>query len=210
MLRLSRAALGAIGALAAPPVLYLLVEFTIGGTYPEPRFHLLVMSGASLAAAAASIALTGAAFRRNDLRAGLVGTAFTSMAGLLAIHGLATPGFLLEEYERNATVGLAGVLAVPVGGILLALAVLAPPAPALARRAILWGQLTTLGALVVFGVVGLMHPALIPLVPLKLQPWSFMLLAPVSGVYLWIARRAFHTFRLTGRRTDLSVAVGLV
>jgi putative nucleotidyltransferase with HDIG domain len=190
--------------------LYLLVEFTIGGTYPQPRFHMLVMSGASLAAAAASIALTRAAFRRNDLRAGLVGTAFTSMAGLLAIHGLATPGFLLEGYERNATVGLAGVLAVPVGGILLALAVLAPPAPALARRAILWGQLTTIGALVVFGVVGLTHPALIPLVPLKLQPWSFMLLAPVSGVYLWIARRAFHTFRLTGRRTDLSVAVGLV
>ncbi|MDX6532275.1 MAG: hypothetical protein QOF68_19, partial [Gaiellales bacterium] len=171
---------------------------------------VLVMSGASLAAAAASIAITWAAHRRNDLRAGLVGVAFTAMAGLLAIHGLATPGFLLSLTAPNATIGLAGALAVPVGGVLLAAAVLAPPAPRAARRLILWSQLTMLVSLVVFGVVGLVHPALVPIVPLKLEPWVFVVLAPVSGVYLWIARRAFHTFRLTGRRADLSVAVGLV
>jgi len=37
------------------------------------------------------------------------------MAGLLLIHALATPDFILGEYGRNATVGLAGALAVPAG-----------------------------------------------------------------------------------------------
>jgi hypothetical protein len=210
MLRVSRAGLAAVGALLLPPALYLLADRAVGGSYELPRFHMLVMSGASLAAVVASVAITRAAFSRNDLRAGLVGTAFTAMAGLLAIHGLATPGFLFEEYARNAIVGLAGVLAVPVGGVLLAAAVHAPPARAYARRLIVWAQAATLGVLVVFGSVGLLHPALIPLVPLMVEPWAVVVLAPVSVVYLWIARRAFHTYRLTGRRTDLSVAVGLV
>jgi putative nucleotidyltransferase with HDIG domain len=209
MLRFSRAGLAA-SALAVPPALYLLVDRTIGGTYAHPQLHLLAMSGASLAAGAASIAITKAAHRRNDLRAGLVGVAFTVMAGLLAIHGLATPGFLLALTEPNAIIGLAGALAVPVGGVLLAAAVIAPPAPGAARRLILWAQVVTLGSLFVLGVVGLTHPALIPQVPLKLEPWVFVLLAPVTAVYLWIAHRVFHTFRLTGRRADASVAVGLV
>ncbi|HET8804921.1 MAG TPA: hypothetical protein VFM47_00520, partial [Gaiellales bacterium] len=59
--------------------------------------------------------MTRAAIRRNDTRAGLVGVAFTVKAGLMTIHGLATPGVFLEEYTRNAIVGLAGVLAVPAG-----------------------------------------------------------------------------------------------
>jgi putative nucleotidyltransferase with HDIG domain len=210
MPRFTRAGFAAVASLAVPPALYLLVDAILGGTYAHPTLHVLVMSGASVAAAAAAFAITVAAHRRNDLRAGLVGVGFTAMAGLLVIHGLATPGFLLALTEPNATIGLAGALAVPAGGVLLAAAVFAPAAPRIARRLILWSQASTIGVLVVFGAIGLVHPALVPQVPLKLEPWVFVLLAPVSGVYLWMARRAFHTYRLTGRRADLSVAVGLV
>jgi HD-GYP domain-containing protein (c-di-GMP phosphodiesterase class II) len=38
----------------------------------------------------------------------------------------------------------------------------------------------------------------------------YLVLFPVSIVYLWIARRAFVTHQLTGRRADLTVAVGLI
>jgi HD-GYP domain-containing protein (c-di-GMP phosphodiesterase class II) len=101
------------------------------------------------------------------------------------------------------------VLAVPAGGVILAAAVLAPSART-ATRVVARCQAAALAALLVFGLVGLVHPELIPLVPLQVQPWVYFVLFPVSIVYLWIARRAFVTHQLTGRRADLTVAVRLI
>ena len=95
--------------------------------------------------------ITRAAVRRNDIRAGLVGIAFTVMAGLLAIHGLSTPGFFLEEYGRNAVIGLAGALAVPAGGVIMALAVFAPPNLPHGRTWVVRGQIVAISVLVAFG-----------------------------------------------------------
>jgi hypothetical protein len=71
-------------------------------------------------------------------------------------------------------------------------------------------QVAVLAALVVFGVVGLLHPALIPLIPLQIEPWVYVVLFPVAAVYAWLAWRAYRTHQLTGRRADLTVAVGLI
>ncbi len=194
----------------APPLLYLAARRRLGGEFELPTLHILAVTGVAAFAAAVSLLMTRAAVRRNDLRAGLVGVAFTAMAGLLVVHGLATPGVFLEEYGRNATVGLAGVLAVPVGGVLLALAVVVPPARRNTGRLILRGQVLCIVALTLFGAIGLLHPALVPLIPLMVHPWVFVVLAPVACAYALIARRAHATHQLTGRRADLFVAVGLV
>ena len=113
--------------------------------------HFLIVAGSSLAAAAISVLITRVAVRRNDIRAGLVGMAFTVMAGMLAIHGLSTPGFILEEYGRNAVIGLAGALAVPAGGVIMALAVIAPPNLPQGRTWIVRGQIAAIAVLVTFG-----------------------------------------------------------
>ena len=55
---------------------------------------------------------------RGDARAVLIGTAFSSMAALLSIHGLTTPGFLVGD---NGLVAFSGALTLPVGGAVLAL-----------------------------------------------------------------------------------------
>ena len=94
--------------------------------------------------------------------------------------------------------------------MILAAAVLAPSARTGATRVVARCQAAALAALLVFGVVGLAHPELVPLVPLQVEPWVYVVLFPVSIVYLWIARRAFVTHQLTGRRADLTVAVGLI
>jgi HD-GYP domain-containing protein (c-di-GMP phosphodiesterase class II) len=210
MPRFSRAAAAACLAAFIPPALVALASRRVHGEFELPTLHVLAVTGTAAVAAAVSVLMTRAAIRRNDTRAGLVGVAFTVMAGLMTIHGLATPGVFLEEYARNATVGLAGVLAVPAGGVILAAAVLAPPARTGATRVVARCQAAALAALLVFGVVGLVHPELIPLVPLQVEPWVYVVLFPVSVVYLWIARRAFVTYQLTGRRADLTVAVGLI
>jgi hypothetical protein len=58
--------------------------------------HLLVVTGTAAVAALVSVLMTRAALRRRDTRAGLVGVAFTATAGLMTIHGLATPGIFLD------------------------------------------------------------------------------------------------------------------
>ena len=131
------------------------------------------------------------------------------MAGLLLIHGLATPGFLMEEYGRNATVGLAGVSAVPAAAVILAVAMLLPPVLRGGRSTVLRAQVAAVVLLAAFGGVGLIYPALVPLVPLMVEPWVYVVLLPTLVVYAVVARRAYHTSRLTRRRTDLWVAVGM-
>src|SRR5439155_6088995 len=126
----------------------------VEGEWELPALHVVGVGGSAAMAGIAAVLLTRASLRRNDIRGGLVGLAFTVMAGLLTVHGLATPGFILEEYGRNATVGLAGVTAVPLAGVILAAAIAAPPA-ARARRWIVRGQAIGLGAVGAFGVAGL-------------------------------------------------------
>ena len=194
----------------APIVAYFAFRSHLTTMYITVDGHFLIVAGSSLAAAAVSILITRAAVKRNDIRAGLVGVAFTVMAGLLAIHGLSTPGFILEEYGRNAVIGLAGALAVPAGGVIMALAVIAPPNLPQGRMWVVRGQIVAITALVAFGAVGLLHPELIPLVPVMVHPWVLVLLIPTAILYTLVASHALRTYRLTRRRADLWVAIGLV
>src|ERR1700740_3509925 len=61
---------------------------------------------------AASIALSAAGAHARDGRTVLMGTAFSTMTALFAVHGLATPGVLGGD---NGVIALAGGLSIPVG-----------------------------------------------------------------------------------------------
>ena len=95
----------------------------IGGTG-----HFALVSVAALVAGFASTGLTAAGVRRRDAQIALLGTAFSTMTALLAVHGLATPGVLVGP---NGVVALAGGLSLPAGAAVLALTAL----PGLRRRA---------------------------------------------------------------------------
>jgi hypothetical protein len=83
--------------------------------------HFVGVGVTALAAAFAALALTAVGIRRNDGRVILIGTGFTVMAALLAIHGLATPGALIGP---NGVIALTGAATLPVGGAVLALSAL--------------------------------------------------------------------------------------
>src|SRR6266536_2505983 len=114
------------------------------------QVHFIGVGVSALVAAIAAIALTVVGVRRNDGRAVLVGTAFTAMAALLAIHGLATPGVLIG---MNGVIALTGAATLPVGGAVLALSAL----PALRRprdiRTLLGLQVSALVAVTGLGIV---------------------------------------------------------
>jgi putative nucleotidyltransferase with HDIG domain len=160
----------------------------------------------ALAAALAAIALTVAGARRRDARTVIVGTAFTAMAGLLALHGIATPGILVG---MNGVVGFTGGATLPVGAAVLALSAL----PSLRRprdvRPLIVLQVVLLCAILALGVVGMLVPSAVPDVPQPRSTEAIILLAIGLALFALLTLRALRTYLLTRRRADLVVAIGI-
>jgi HD-GYP domain-containing protein (c-di-GMP phosphodiesterase class II) len=203
---MSRARIAAVlaVALAVAPIAFL----ALAGDHPaklEPVQHFGLVGGAAALASLASLLLSLAGARARDGRAILMGTAFSTMTALFAIHALSTPGFFVG---KNGMIALAGGLSVPAGVFLLALTAL----PALRRpvkvRALLMLQLTLFVTIIGFGLFGMVFPQDIPAVP-KVGSTPANVLFGIGGTCLIILIvRAVRTFRLTRRAADLTVAVG--
>ena len=165
-----------------------------------------VALGAGIATASA-VALTVAGARQRDGHAVLVGSAFSVMAALLCLHGLATPGVIVG---MNGVVAFTGGATLPVGAAILALGVV----PALRRPAAVRPLLGLLSAAVclilALGVAALVEPSLVPSVPEPRSPLALVVLVAGMTFFALLFWRALRTFRLTRRRGDLVVAVGIV
>jgi hypothetical protein len=197
----------AIGGTAAAVPPLLLHFFGRDPAEIDGGMHFFGVGLSALAAALAAVLLTIAGARRSDGRTVLVGTAFAVMAALLALHGLATPGFIVE---RNGVVAFTGAATLPVGGAILALSAL----PTLRRPRRLGPLLVLQGVLmsgvIALGLVGLTFPSLVPSVPEPASAPALAALAAGSLFYLVVGLRALGTFALTRRPADLVVAIGIV
>ncbi|HEX6024051.1 MAG TPA: HD-GYP domain-containing protein [Solirubrobacter sp.] len=167
--------------------------------------HFGLVSGAAIVASLASLALSIAGARARDGRSVLMGTAFSTMTALFAVHALATPGWISGP---NGIISLAGGLNVPVGAALLALTAL----PALRRpsnvRPLIAFQVVSFAAVLVLGVVGLAFPDAIPAVPKAGSAPAIALLVVGAAFLGLLILRAVRTSMLTRRAADLTVAVG--
>jgi HD-GYP domain-containing protein (c-di-GMP phosphodiesterase class II) len=198
-------------AAAGPMVAFATLRLAGQGNGPAvggADVHVLCVAAAAAAAIVTSVLTSVAAVRHGDARAGLVGVAFTVMAGLLLVHGLATPGVILSVSEPNAVVGVAGILAVPLAGVVLAFALLWGHRGD-ARRTVVVSQTAAVGLLAAFAIAGLAHPALIPQIPLTVDPWTWTIAAATVALFSWVSWNAITTFQLTHRLSDLCVALGL-
>jgi len=175
--------------------------------YLDGWIHFWFIAAASLIAAAAAIALTVVGARRRDGRAVLLGTAFSTMTGLLAIHGLATRDFLVGE---NGVGAFSGGAVLPVGGLVLALSAL----PALRRpraiRPLVTFQVLLLAAVVGLGTIGMLFPDSVPPVPETDSVPALIVLALGLAFFFVVTLRTVHTYALTRRRADFVVVLGLV
>ena len=169
-------------------------------------FHFVSVSVSALAALAAGIALGVIGIRRLDSRTALVGAAFSVMAGLLAIHGISSPGVLIG---MNGVVAFSGAATLPAGAAVLALGA----APGLRGpdgvRRLLVLQIVLVAAVVALGVVGMGFPSVVPAVPETGGAAAIALLVVGVALFALLAFRAARTFVLARRRRDLLVVVGL-
>ena len=168
--------------------------------------HFIGVGVSALIASFAALALTLVGVRRQDGRVVLVGSAFTVMAALLAIHGLATPGVVIGN---NGVISLTGAATLPVGGAVLALSAL----PALRRpqgiRPLLVLQGVALIGVVGLGVVGMAVPSLVPAVPAPASGPAIVALIVGVVFYAVLILRALKTYLLTQRTVDLAVVIGV-
>lgn len=194
------------GALAAFP-LAALHFFSREEVQFSGNVHFSGVGLTALVAAVAAVALTIVGARRQDARTVLVGTAFSAMAALLALHGIATPGMLVGP---NGVVSFTGGATLPIGGAVLALSAM----PALRRprgvKPLLVLQAALLTVIVALGTIGLLVPDAVPAVPEPRSVAALALLAVGLVFYGVLGLRALRTFLLTRRRADLLVFVGIV
>jgi hypothetical protein len=168
--------------------------------------HFYGVGVSAVMAAVAAVALTIVGVQRRDGRVVLVGTAFSVMAALLAIHGLATPGVLIGY---NGVIALTGAATLPVGGAILALSAL----PGLRRpkgiRALLAVQAVALAAVIGLGLTGMLASSLVPSVPEPGSPPAIVALVVGVSFFALLVLRALKTYLLTRRGVDLLVVVGI-
>ena len=169
--------------------------------------HFLPIAVSAGLAAGAAVALSLVGKRRGDGRAVLVGTAFSTMAALLAVHGLTTPGFLAES---NGVVAFSGAATLPVGGAVLALSAMPEMRRPRNVTPLLWLQGVLLLLIAALGLAGILAPEIVPGVPEARSTGAWILLAIGLVFFGTLARRAARTVLLTHRAADLLVALGTV
>jgi HD domain len=168
--------------------------------------HFIGVGVSAVAAAAVSLALTIVGVRRNDGRVVLIGTGFTVMSALLAIHGLATPGVIIG---MNGVISLTGAATLPAGAAVLALSAI----PTLRRprsvRALLALQVSSLIAVIGLGVVGMVFPTVVPPVPQPSSPAAVAGLIVGAALFAVLLLRALKIYLLTHRYADMAVVIGI-
>ena len=168
--------------------------------------HFIGVGVSALAAAAVSLALTIVGVRRDDGRVVLIGTGFTVMSALLAIHGLATPGAIIGP---NGVISLTGAATLPAGAAVLALSALPPLRRPHRMGALLTLQAVALVSVIGLGVVGMVFPNVVPPVPAPGSGGAVAALVVGVALFSVLLLRALKTYLLTHRGADMVVVIGI-
>lgn len=136
----------------------------------SPRGHFYLVSLVALACTLLAVAMGNAGLRHRNLQVTGLALAFVSLAGLVSLHGLSTPGFLMPPTPLPGMGEQAG-LSLAAGWLLLSLL---PTSSPLCRRlasslpTLVWAWVLLVGALVV-GSAAAPHWA--HRVPSAVLPW---------------------------------------
>ena len=185
-----------------------LVEWAVGhhAVKIDSHVHYYAVGFTALAAAAACVALSVVGARFNDTRTVLVGGAFGVMAALLALHGLATPGFIIPD--MNGVIVFTGGATLPAGAALLALSSFGfSRGIGVKRLLIIEGVL--LAIVLGLGVSAILDPSAVPQLPEANSTPALATLAIGLLLFGLLATRAVRTFLLTRRVSDLLVSIGI-
>jgi putative nucleotidyltransferase with HDIG domain len=168
---------------------------------PTPHFY--VVTAVAAIAFAISLLLSITAVRAQHYKLLLLALGFMTMAGLFALHGLATPGILLplsDEYSDptlHSLAATAGYLSLAIPALFFAVAY-TPLLALYERRLPFWpaGGLIVLVsvALLVFGIFGFSQTDVIVELPLTVPPVSYLMAGVSVACLLFAGVRQWRAF----------------
>lgn len=159
-----------------------------------PTHHFYIVSATSLVSLVISIFVGIVGLRQRNVQVLYVALAFISLAAFFSMHGLATPGFLIDQ---NAVVSVAAQLSVLSMSFWLLVASLPVTNPLSAALSKYSGLLLTFytPAIIILGFVALSHPVLAELVPVTSEPLKYfiglftLVMATVAAYRYWQSYR---------------------
>lgn len=178
-----------------------------------PVSHFYITSAAALFAAGFSIAVGIAGVRVRNLQVVSLSMAFTSLALIFALHGLSTPGLILETHQFRLA-GVAAQLSITVLSVWLLISTL--PADRLIASGLAGhpALLLTIWTFLLTGVLvaGIVHPGLVAWVPVDRAPLRYVTAIATIGLLLVAGARYWHSWRYSRfpLQRAITYAVGFV
>ncbi len=169
-------ALGPLLAVVVPLFLFVWLDAapSIDLQLKLPRGHFYMVSAVSLIAMMLAIAVGVSGHRLRNMKVTFLSLAFISLAEIFAIHGLATPGFLLQASHLP---GVAAQLSVALTAFWLWMSSLRSDAASVLKLARFQGRLVPVWAafLCLSGVAALLFPHVTEWIPVDRNPVKWVL-----------------------------------
>ncbi len=176
-------------------------------TMQLPVQHFFVVSDISLLAAGVALLLVRAALQMEQFGVLLIALGFLSMAGLFAVHAIATPGVLQPApagydygYGYGGTViGLSAYLSLFVPSLFFWVGY-SQAAPRLQRRfphAAIGIVFAVAAALLVYGAVAVVAPQVLASLPLSDPQYAYLLAVVSAVLFAFAATRQAETYART-------------
>jgi HD-GYP domain-containing protein (c-di-GMP phosphodiesterase class II) len=199
----------AVTGVPAAAFVWLKTHPSADAVFAVPTGHFYVVSAVSVLSASLALITAIGAVRTRNARMVLLALSFTYMAGMFAVHGLATPGFLVDR-QFTAVLGFSARMSVVLASCFLALSAIDPPA-AVARTIVRWRLAILLGAvasLIVYAFAALRWPESIPPRVMSEQLFLRGTLAMTLALSLYAAIRYYEGYRRAALTLYGTVALG--
>lgn len=202
------------GALALVPAVVFVWLRTHQASDPKtvaPDQHFYIVSLAALVCFALAVTGVRAALQMRAPRAYLVSIGFLLMAGFFSVHGLATPGFLLDR-QYAVVVGFSARMTLVVGALFLALAAVPFSERAWARVAGARIPLFVAAGLIMlaYAVLAFLFPESMPPRIMKAKPFLNGTLAIVTVCSVFAAVAYARMYWKSGVAVEGALAVSAV
>jgi len=184
-----------------------------------PVQHFFVVTNVALLAAGVALLVARAALRIDQRRVLLIALGFMSLAGLFAVHGIATPGVMSTSaapagdsyygspgpaapgrYDYNGTViGLSAYLSLFVPSLFFAAAYRRREERSTSHRHVADTVVIIVVALLLigYGALAVLHPQILTDLPLSQQSNAYYLAAVSMTLFVFAASRQMETYTKT-------------
>jgi HD-GYP domain-containing protein (c-di-GMP phosphodiesterase class II) len=191
-------------------LLYLLARPERDVLFGSHAFHFWVVSATAIAAALACALIIGLTESLRETRLLLLGLAFLSIAAIFAVHGLATPGHILDR--PHAEIGLSSWLSVLTGAAFIAASAATLPA-ALMRALRHWSGAALAVATLLLGVfvgLSLASPDWLAWVPYGERGVQRAVTSLTLTLLAFAAWRYFQAYRFARLPSQAAMCLALV